>query len=758
MNECHLEKGDDSKMWLLTVGDDSMQKWLWTFLLLLLVVAGLAMTMCTAAGPRITIVVGSAAPELEQRAARELARMLEKLFEVQTQIEVGAEQTVGPVILVGRPQSNSILAAATGSDWPVLSSQGLILKKIAGINPILIVGGGSPVAVMWATYDLMERMGVRYLLDRDVYPPKRSWSGLPNLDLVSEPNMRVRCWRLVNDLALGPVSWSLEENRRFLRQIAKMKYNRIQCSLWPAHPFVHYSFRGMEKPPGFLYFGQRHPIGPDTIGREKFGGMSIFTNPELMGADSPEEMRRRAIGLVRGILEEARNLGMETGLAIQPFEWPREFTKVLPGSEPVHQLGDLTAGPGRDQSMEDPLLQEMVATIVRAYVQTYPDIDFLHVGMPEHRSWVGEAEGAYRKLAKRYGLQNIGSYAELCERARSRTSFAGGGERVETMLKGDLSSLSFFDALLKEKRLLERPGGGEKIKMVYNGVVAELFPLVARMLPKGGEMLSFIAYTASRQLQQRGLLKQVPPAQVPVSLIFTLADDNVGVLPQLATGSLHTLMGELQENRWAGFYTRYWTAGDLDPTTHYLAKASWDSSVTPEGAYADQVRHVCGPDAVEPALKAFAIIEQITVGLDQHGLGFGFPVPKMMTKHYDKGGLSEPIKQDRQLYDKALRQMEEAHRHSRLEGQAYTNYFVGRLRFAVRYLDAAEAYGATAVALEAGQKDEARRQIELAYEAIRESIAAYASVTKDHGDLGAIALMNEYCYRPIRDKRNELGS
>ena len=130
----------------------------------------------------------------------------------------------------------------------------------------------------------------------------------------------------------------------------------------------------------------------------------------------------------------------------------------------------------------------------------------------------------------------------------------------------------------------------------------------------------------------------------------------------------------------------------------------------------------------------------------------------MMTKHYDKGGLSEPIKQDRQLYDKALRQMEEAHRHSRLEGQAYTNYFVGRLRFAVRYLDAAEAFGATAVALEAGQKDEARRQIELAYEAIRESIAAYASVTKDHGDLGAIALMNEYCYRPIRDKRNELGS
>ena len=59
-------------------------------------------------------------------------------------------------------------------------------------------------------------------------------------------------------------------------------------------------------------------------------------------------------------------------------------------------------------------------------------------------------------------------------------------------------------------------------------------------------MLSFIDYTASRVVRQRDLLKQIPPKTLPASLIFTLADDNVGVLPQLATGSLHTLMGELR--------------------------------------------------------------------------------------------------------------------------------------------------------------------------------------------------------------------
>lgn len=100
--------------------------------------------------------------------------------------------------------------------------------------------------------------------------------------------------------------------------------------------------------------------------------------------------------------------------------------------------------------------------------------------------------------------------------------------------------------------------------------------------------------------------------------------------------------------------------------------------------------------------------------------------------------------------------MEEAHRLSRPAGRAYTKYFVERLRFADRYLDAAEAFGATSVAEKEGDETQARQQIDLAYQAIREALEAYAGVAKDHGDLGAVALMNEYCYRPIRDKRNEL--
>jgi hypothetical protein len=52
--------------------------------------------------------------------------------------------------------------------------------------------------------------------------------------------------------------------------------------------------------------------------------------------------------------------------------------------------------------------------------------------------------------------------------------------------------------------------------------------------------------------------------------------------------------------------------------------------------------------------------------------------------------------------------------------------------------------------------DEARHHAEAAHTAIRDALEAYPEVAKGHGDLGAVALMNQCCYRPIRDKRREL--
>ena len=56
-------------------------------------------------------------------------------------------------------------------------------------------------------------------------------------------------------------------------------------------------------------------------------------------------------------------------------------------------------------------------------------------------------------------------------------------------------------------------------------------------------------------------------------LILTLADDNVGVLPQCAVKSLAELMRVLDRRGWDGFSTRYWMPADVDSARlgRYLA-------------------------------------------------------------------------------------------------------------------------------------------------------------------------------------------
>ena len=735
-----------------------MQKSLFTAALAFLFAASVSPSAHAA---EAAVVVAPDATDLERFAGAELCRYLGEIFAVTASPaeEAGGASTVFAVGLPERPAVREVWAP-----------EGALEPQEIWIHPVpqagggkAVITGGSPVAVLWGVYELAERWGVRYLVHGDVLPENPGALTLPGADIRLRPNMRTRCWRLVNDLATGPVSWSLEENRRFLHQIAKMKYNRVFLSFWPSQPFVRYSFQGMEKPPATLYFGARYPIDEDTVGREKLEGMTEFTNPDFVGAASPQDLVNRAENLAHGILEQAQALGMETGIAIYPFEWPKEFMAVMPGSAPVTQLGDLTAGPGADQSMDDPLLREMAATIVRAYVETYPEAEYLHIGMPEHRGWTGRAAEAYAALTQRYGSEGLGTFEELCAKARGRSSFPGGGERVETMLKGDLASLAFFDSLMRERGLLARPGGRSPARMVYNGVVEELFPLLARMAPEGGEVLSFVDYTASRQLRQVELIRQEPPRDLPANLIFTLADDNVGVLPQLATGSLHRVMQELRAHGWSGFYTRYWTVGDLDPTVYYLARASWTDlganaplTPDPESACRELVAGACGPDSVTPAVQAFQIIEEITKGLDEHGLGFGFPVSGMMTKHYDAGGLSDAIKADREQYAEALSLMTAARDACAANGRRFADYHVGRLTFATKYLDAAQHFGETAAAEKAGDIQLATDHIAQACEEIRAAIQAWADVARDHGDLGAVALLNEYAYRPIRDKRAQL--
>ena len=143
------------------------------------VVALLVCWGCSTTPARVDVLVGSAAPELERFAARELCDYLAKLYGIQAYPNRHATGGGEAVFLIGRPETNEAVRQALGEGGlGEVTDQGLVLKSTQWEGkPALVVGGGSPRATLWAVYELVERWGVRYLTDRDALPQEET--GIP---------------------------------------------------------------------------------------------------------------------------------------------------------------------------------------------------------------------------------------------------------------------------------------------------------------------------------------------------------------------------------------------------------------------------------------------------------------------------------------------------------------------------------------------------------------------------------------------------
>jgi hypothetical protein len=717
--------------------------------------------------PKVGIQIGPQAGELERYAADELAGYLDRLYCIATKPVIERSTSADVLLLVGTPETNPTIAGALGKGgWPKVSDQGIVLKR-AKVHrtvtparqgtqdgqecPSYVIGGGSPAATLWAVYELVERWGVRYLLHGDVLPEKPGPFGLPEADVVLEPNLRVRQWRTVNDFACGPESWGLDEHRRVIDQLAKLRFNRLFVSVWAYQPFLDLKVKGIQRQSASLWYDFHYPITDDMPGRHLFGRDPEFWNPDLPRGASYPQFAAAGQRLVKGIIAHAKSRGMQCAMDAILTEFPPEFAPLLPDADKVNQLGAMNVVPGPKTKVDDPAVSELATAVLQATVNTYPEVDYILLGMPEHRQWVGEFERAWQVLDRKYRVSEKVKLADVLAGAGKRTGYPGGASRAVQEAKGDIVWLYFYDRLLTDLKALQgtrRPDA----KIILNSAAEELFPILPRILPPGSETLNFVDYTPARILKRRAVLGQIPARDLPTSLIYTLHDDNVGLVPQLATGSLHEITQDIRRHGWSGFSTRYWLIGDHDPCVAYLSRAAWDSGVTPDSVYRDQIRAVCGADCLDDMLAVLREVEAATVALEWHGLGFTFPVAGMIMKHWVPEPLPPELARVRDHYDRALTAARRAREKSSPRGRGWVAYWIGRLEFGIGYFDAVQATRRAARAEKDGQVKEACQRAEAALQHVRQSLEAYARVAADQSDRGAIATMAEYVYRPLKDR------
>lgn len=747
--------------------------WSYFFLLLICSLSPGTLPAQVAKGVRVDVLISQDSSKLEQYAAKQLCHYLQERFGVTTNPSHQSRVDSQLALIVGGPTSNpAAVRALDGAAWPKISDQGIVLKPVQLANkPALIIGGGSERATLWAVYELVERWGVRFLTDRDVFPEIRPTVvandrglPLPQEQVVLEPKLAIRQWRVINDFACGPEGWGIADYRVVLDQLAKLKFNRIYVSIYAWQPFLDLCHGGIQREAAWLWYDFHYPLTADMPGRSLFDNRAEFWNPDLPLGASYGEFAKAGQRHVNAIINHAKSRGFEVAMVANVAEFPREFAPLLKDHRAIYQiLGNLTITPGPLQPMDDPALLDLAAAVLKSTVNTYPQVDVLVPQMPEIASWTEQYRSAWNSLDAKYGLSEKFDVEELIRAAHNRRGYAAGPERAVTEVKANIAALYLIDHLFSEKKVLadtKRPDA----RISFSSMAEEVLPLLAHVLPAGWETLNVLDYTPERIVARPEAFQGVRNQRVRHTLIFTLHDDNVGVLPQLNTDSLAKLVGHMRQHGWAGFMTRYWMISDHDPCLAYLSRASWHDDVTLEDVYRDQIATVCGGAAVPDMLTLFAELQEVTRHLNGHGLGLTFPVPSMITKHFSPGSLSKDLVQDREGYRRALAAANMAREKSSDRGRPYVQYWIGRLKFGIGYIDCIEA---------TKQLANAKSQLELAQEKANEAEVAdrhrdvaacaekalqtsvdmlnwLASVARNQSDRGAIAVMGEYVYRPLR--------
>ena len=257
-----------------------------------------AASSAVAEGPRVAIITSEFPPPLVQKAADDLAADLKRLYDAQ--VEFGATVIPGApahVILLGTAEHGHLKQLS--DPLPKLSEQGhAVLSRKYKDRTVLAVVGGSPVATYWAAAELAHQWGVRTMLYGDVDPVALPEFTVEGIDIVREPLAKTRSWQMNFDSPTGAAAWGLADQKKLVRQLARLKFNRLVLSTTA------------NSPAAAIAAFQPIAVSGDTAGRSAFGGAPFFENSDLSAAEGADARLKAAEELIRGMEQEAKELGM----------------------------------------------------------------------------------------------------------------------------------------------------------------------------------------------------------------------------------------------------------------------------------------------------------------------------------------------------------------------------------------------------------------------------------------------------------------
>ena len=644
------------------------------------------------AGPRVTIVIGEKAPALERLAADELSGQLKRVYDADVKIDSKPPADSPHVIFAGSPDTNASMKPFADS-WPSgdekLTDQGHLLRSVTHNNkPALLVGGGSPVATYWAVAEFGHRLGIRSMLFGDLDPVSPPPFGLEDIDIVREPMKVERGWHFLNHRPTDSGAWDLDEYRRVLKQLSKLKFNRVTLEVDVGAPFVHFEYGGVKRQSDAFWLRDEFPVSGDTAGRKVFGGAKMFENPDFAGATTYEQRIAAGTKQLNGVIDAAHELGMTVSFQLAATNFPVSFGEFVGYSG---EWGQPVTVNGVDFRKEGSVA--LFKAQLRAYLDTYPKLDGVELrdllDSPYHTSEAGLGD-----------LRRVLSGLDIWKRPNGRTTDV----RV-AIYRGDGVAIA-----------------GETL--------VSLWDQNQDADPAAG--VAMISFDPSHR--RRGNDHILPMFQREFS-------EKLSFGRQFAPDGYIVAASGVSDLDLPAYWLSRYSFGVIGENLYDAGRELFDP-VCGEGVAESVMSAMSSLASAENEMRTWPWITEglsVDARFGSRLESVGDPEPQAWTRA-------------RENYLNAMNEMYRANTRAREGGRAYTLYWARRCEFALEYMNCLESLRKVGIAKRKLDPAARVEELEKAVESINNGLNALAAVARSNSDRGVIAVMNANYYRPLKKK------
>jgi len=563
---------------------------------------------------RAVIVLGDNSDLFYRFVGEELQRYVKAITGASLEIVPASQarnRPEGLLVLIGGPTASSLVEEAVQkkqAKFADLKVDGFLLWRVAvGKKRGFIVGGNDEAATMYAAYDLLERLGVTFLLAKDILPEKTGDLKLPGENVRAETPFPRR-GLFISNIYPNRGIMNLAEVKAMLDQMAKLKMNYLQFFWFEHEPWINFGFRGENKLLGDAtgketgYLTWRYNFGSYLIrdmivGQDKFGGRERMAPMEFQKVETPEEAFEVAREFLTEIIHYARTRKIKVWLCVDPTTLPGNLARFAHRATnlqlPFHPIL------GTHMCPADPELHEMNENRLRALVETYPEAEGYFMYAPEMFPDCPDDLNRNFLLGERSKYESvIAPWADY---------YNNGYERNRTVvLDSTTNSVHIIEKVL-EARQRVAPNAKVGIGGIGRGF---LLPLLDKTFPKDVPITD---------MESRAIWT---PRGIPMQLFGGMGDRERTIVPRLDDDNgmfgmqfnvglyyQDRILEGSVENGVAGFAGQLNRPRGTEQNYRYLAEGAYNPKLTPKEFYDGYARRLFGAAAAPDMVKAFETLE-----------------------------------------------------------------------------------------------------------------------------------------------------